>query len=93
MTALLLGLALGWPVARADDSPHKEQIWEGLLKVRPGVELRLIVPALDKGGDELTAVMDSPDEGLRGSSSVPCWLTNHGSPSSSRSRTRSTREN
>ena len=66
MTALLLALALGSPVARAEDAASKEQIWEGLLKVGPGVELRLVVHALEKGGGEMTAVMDSPDEGLSG---------------------------
>ena len=66
VTALLMGLAPGWTGARADDSKTKEQIWEGVLKVRPGVELRLIVRLTDQGGGEPAAVMDSPDEGLKG---------------------------
>ena len=37
MKGLMIGLALGWPVARADDTKSKEQFWEGVLKVRPGV--------------------------------------------------------
>ncbi len=66
MTALMIGLALGWPVERADDTTRKEQIWEGILKVSPGVELRLTVRVTNQGKGELTAMMDSPDEGLNG---------------------------
>ena len=62
----VLGLALPWPAARADDSASKEQIWEGTLSVRPGVDLRLIVRVTNQGAGDLAAVMDSPDEGLKG---------------------------
>ena len=50
----------------ADEARSKERIWEGTLKVRPGVELRLIVRVTNQGGGELAAVMESPDEGLKG---------------------------
>jgi uncharacterized protein len=62
----VLGLATAWPAARADDSASKEQIWEGTLSVRPGVDLRLIVRVTNQGAGEPAAVMDSPDEGLKG---------------------------
>ena len=62
----VLGLALAWPAARSDDSASKEHIWEGTLGIRPGVDLRLIVRMTDQGAGELAAVMDSPDEGLKG---------------------------
>ena len=62
----VLGLATAWPAARADDSASKEQIWEGTLSVRPGVDLRLIVRVTNQGAGDLAAVMDSPDEGLKG---------------------------
>ena len=57
MTALLLDLALGSPVERADDSTSKEQIWEGTLEGPSGGR----APPdrardVDKGGGELTAV-------------------------------------
>jgi hypothetical protein len=48
----VIGLAIAWPAARSDDSKSKDQIWEGLLKVRPGVELRLIVRVMDQGGGD-----------------------------------------
>jgi uncharacterized protein len=66
IVASVIGLAMAWPVGRSDDSKSKDQFWEGLLKVRPGVELRLIVRLTDQGGGEAAAVMESPDEGLKG---------------------------
>ena len=66
IVASVIGLAMAWPVGRSDDSKSKDQFWEGLLKVRPGVELRLIVRLTDQGGGEPAAVMESPDEGLKG---------------------------
>ena len=65
VTALLIGLALGYTKAQADDSKTREQIWEGVLKVRPGVELCLIVRLKDQLGGKFAAVMDSPDEGFK----------------------------
>ncbi len=66
ITALLIGLALGRPQVRADDSKTKEQFWEGALKVRPGVELRLIVRVTGQREGDSSGVMESPDEGLKG---------------------------
>jgi uncharacterized protein len=65
-TAALIGLALGWPVARAEDSETQEQYWEGVLKVQPGVEPRLIIRVTGQSGGELSATMESPDEGHMG---------------------------
>jgi uncharacterized protein len=62
----VLGLATAWPAVRADDSASEEQIWEGTLSVRAGVDLRLIVRVTNQGAGEMAAVMDSPDEGLKG---------------------------
>ena len=66
--AASVGVVVAGVHARADDSGTKgqEQIWEGTLKVRPGVELRLVIHAQVKDGVEPVATMDSPDEELRG---------------------------
>jgi uncharacterized protein len=63
-----VGVALAGGHADADDSPPKgnEQIWEGTLKVRPGIELRLVIHAKLNDGGEPIATLDSPDEELRG---------------------------
>ena len=66
--AASVGVVVAGVHAHADDSGTKgqEQIWEGTLKVRPGVELRLVIHAQVKDGVEPVATMDSPDEELRG---------------------------
>ena len=53
-------------LARADDANGKEQIWEGIIKVREGVELRLVVRGGERKTGEVVATLDSPDEGLKG---------------------------
>ncbi len=64
----IAGLALFCQPVRADDSQTKgkEQIWEGTLKVAPGIELRLVIHATVRDGAEPLATLDSPDESLRG---------------------------
>ena len=62
----VLGLALGWPAVRAELPEGKEQIWEGTLKLRPGVELRLVIRLKEQGVGDPVAVLESPDEGLKG---------------------------
>jgi pimeloyl-ACP methyl ester carboxylesterase len=58
-----IGLAFWGSGARADEPKANEQIWEGTLKVRPGVELRLVFRATQRTGSELVATLDSPDHG------------------------------
>jgi uncharacterized protein len=61
-----MGLLLSGEFVRGDDTQPKgnEQIWEGTLKVRPGVELHLVIHAQFGGGAEPVATLDSPDEGF-----------------------------
>lgn len=40
-----------------------EEVWEGTLKIRPGVELRLVVHLRENADKSLTATLDSPDQG------------------------------
>jgi pimeloyl-ACP methyl ester carboxylesterase len=63
-----MGFLLLGEIARGDDSrtKGKEQIWEGTLKVRAGLELRLVVRVQPGGGGEPVATLDSPDEGFSG---------------------------
>jgi pimeloyl-ACP methyl ester carboxylesterase len=65
VVAMVIGLALAGSAGRAQESKGKEQVWEGTLKLRPGVELRLVVRATMRDGGELVATLDSPDEGLK----------------------------
>jgi pimeloyl-ACP methyl ester carboxylesterase len=53
-------------VARAQQPALSGQIWEGKLKVRPGVEVQLIVRATPRADGSFDAELDSPDEGLKG---------------------------
>lgn len=71
MRAALLGLAVGFVAvlggpSRADDLAKLEGSWEGLLKVNPTMELRLVFRVEAKPGESPTAVMDSPDQGAKG---------------------------
>ncbi len=43
LAAMVFAVMLLGSLARADDANGKEQIWEGKIKVREGVELRLVV--------------------------------------------------
>jgi uncharacterized protein len=65
---LIFGLIAAGSAAQADDAKAKakEQYWEGALTVRPGVAIRLLVHATESEKGELTAELDSPDEGLNG---------------------------
>jgi pimeloyl-ACP methyl ester carboxylesterase len=64
----IVGLVLAGEHALAGDSQTKgnEQIWEGTLKVRAGLELRLVIHAKLNDGSEPVATLDSPDEEFRG---------------------------
>jgi pimeloyl-ACP methyl ester carboxylesterase len=63
-----MGFMMSGQLVRGDDSQTKgtEQIWEGTLKVRPGIELRLVIHARLSDGTEPVATLDSPDEGFSG---------------------------
>lgn len=63
-----VGLVCVGLFVRGDDSPAKgkEQIWEGTLKTKLGVELRLIIHAQAVSGAQPVATLDSPDEGFSG---------------------------
>ncbi len=62
---ILLGSAGRADDAKADEK-GKEQFWEGTLKVSPAVELRLLIHATESEKGEITATLDSPDEGFEG---------------------------
>ena len=66
--AVVASLILASPAARADDPKPKakEQVWEGTLKVRPGITLRLVVHVSVSDGGPAVATLDSPDEGFKG---------------------------
>jgi pimeloyl-ACP methyl ester carboxylesterase len=66
VAALVIGLAFSGLSMRAAEPEGTEQIWEGILKVRPGVELRLVFRASKRAGGELVATLDSPDQGATG---------------------------
>jgi pimeloyl-ACP methyl ester carboxylesterase len=51
------------------------QHWEGTLKVRAGVELRLVVNVKHGPGGATTATLDSPDEGVEGLKLNPFTLS------------------
>jgi uncharacterized protein len=52
--------------AKAQQPKASEQIWEGTLKVRSGVEMRLIVRAMPRADGTIDAELESPDEGFKG---------------------------
>ena len=66
--AMVLILVLSGSALRADDPKPKgkEQVWEGTMKVRPGLELRLVVHVSEREGAELVGTLDSPDQGASG---------------------------
>src|SRR5690349_13641551 len=66
LTALAV-LAAVWSTAAAPamampDSPKVAGDWEGVLKVAPGAELRIIIHVKEEKG-ALSASMESPDQG------------------------------
>ena len=66
--AMVLVLVHSSRAARAEDprSKGKEQVWEGTMKVSPGVELRLVVHVSEQEGAGLVGTLDSPDQGANG---------------------------
>ncbi len=66
--AVVLSSILSGSAARAEDPKPKpkEQVWEGTMKVRPGLELRLVVHVSEQNGAEPSATLDSPDQGASG---------------------------
>jgi len=66
--AVVLSSILSGSAARAEDPKPKpkEQVWEGTMKVRPGLELRLVVHVSEHEGAELSGTLDSPDQGASG---------------------------
>ncbi len=63
--AIVMGLLLVAPAGRAAEPNGKESVWEGMLKVRPGVELHLLVHLASADGVNPTGTLDSPDEGFK----------------------------
>ena len=59
---LLLTSVSGW----AANPVAKEQVWEGVLKIRAGVELRLVFHVKEGDNGALSATWDSPDQGATG---------------------------
>ena len=68
VVAVVLTFMLSGSAVRAEDPKPKgkEQVWEGTLKVAPGVELRLVIRASVSDGAPAVATLDSPDEGFKG---------------------------
>jgi uncharacterized protein len=52
--------------AKSKTSAAGVQHWEGILKVRPGTELRLVVNIKTDERGAMVATLDSPDEGIEG---------------------------
>ena len=52
--------------AKSKTSATGVQHWEGILKVRPGTELRLVVNIKTDERGAMVATLDSPDEGIEG---------------------------
>ncbi len=65
--SVVLSLLLSASAARAEDPKPKakEQVWEGTMKVGPGLELRLVLHVLEQSGSELSGTLDSPDQGAQ----------------------------
>ncbi len=53
-------------VGKADEPPRKEHVWEGTLKVQPGIDLRLVFHVREANGGGFVATVDSPDQGAAG---------------------------
>ena len=51
---------------RQPATERKRQYWKALATVRPGVAVRLLVHATESEKGEITAELDSPDEGAKG---------------------------
>jgi pimeloyl-ACP methyl ester carboxylesterase len=71
MRALILAVVCSWGLvattgARADDLAKLNGSWEGILKVNPAVELRLVWRVDAKAGAEPKLFLDSPDQGANG---------------------------
>jgi uncharacterized protein len=68
LPALLAITSFAPTCGRAQTAKTKlnEQIWEGKLSVRPGVELRLVMHATPKAGGGFVGTLDSPDQGASG---------------------------
>src|SRR5262249_19594348 len=71
MRALILAMVCGWGLvsatgARADDLAQLNGSWEGMLKVNPAIELRLVWKVEAKAGAEPKLFLDSPDQGSNG---------------------------
>jgi len=75
---VILGSAVGLRAGRADDAKsatkanptsdaaNKAQHWEGSLKVRPGIELRVVLHVRGDDQGATVATLDSPDQGQGG---------------------------
>lgn len=62
----VIGFVSACDGARAEEPQAKEQIWEGKLLVRAGVDMRLVVRAIPRTDGGFDATLDSPDEGFKG---------------------------
>lgn len=63
---MVLAVGPGGGFAHAAAPETREDVWEGQLKVRQGVELRLVIHAVKNAGGALTGSLDSPDQGANG---------------------------
>ena len=75
---VILSSAVGLRAGRADDAKsatkanptsdaaNKAQHWEGSLKVRPGIELRVVLHVRGDDQGATVATLDSPDQGQGG---------------------------
>ena len=60
MAALVLGILAGSVGFGAE-----EEVWEGILKVKEGLELKIVVHVVGEAGKQ-SATWDSPDQGAEG---------------------------
>ena len=69
LAAILVVAAASASTARGADpqsSGVKPHVWEGAIKVRPGVEIRVIFNVTPGDGGALKATCDIPDQGAKG---------------------------
>lgn len=74
--AVVAGVVLVGSSCRGDEPPAavSAQHWEGVLKVSPALQLRLVIHVKTDPAGVQVATMDSPDEGLAGLNLAPFTL-------------------
>jgi uncharacterized protein len=66
LVVMVVSLLLGGSTGRTAEPGGKEPVWEGMLKIRPGAEMRLVIHLTKGDGGALSGTLDSPDEAFKG---------------------------